>query len=603
MSRRVVLLLALAALAVLGTAAVPWTLTSGRLTASIARNLMDNYGVAMNVAGRSTIAFLPVPRVKFEDVSLASAGREVTTEGGTLRAELRLWPLLVGRIELSEASLTDTRVQVAPERARAFDWVKALAARQDKPQDVPRLVLAASSIRWADGRDGQVEDVNAVMNWPDTSDTLDVVGSATWRRESVRISQFSIQPSMLASDRPSPFVISASLPSGRVALSGEAQLGEDIRVTGQSTIHAASIRDFSRWSGLDVPLGPMMQALSVSGEFSLTRRRLSWPSVVVTLGSDRLEGTLSVRLEGEQPVIAGTLAAETLDLSGFFEPFAEARTYAGTWNESAISLAQSTRGNLDLRLSATSARLGALKLSDMAANVLVRPGQIEASLGRASFHDGSLKGRLILAQAGTGTDVRTQASFTGIDLGAFLSSIGEPRWITGRAQGQIQLEGSGETVAQIVRQSQGRTSLTVKEGELIGIGLNDVLRRIEKRPLAASLDWQGGRTAFDTAQVGLTINAGVGDITEGRLTSPQVITTLKGRVLLAERSLDLKAMVDPAAPATAISPMIMFDVDGGWDSVRITPDAKSLIQRSGAAKPLFGPVQAAKPTNPVANAQ
>jgi AsmA protein len=33
----------------------------------------------------------------------------------------------------------------------------------------------------------------------------------------------------------------------------------------------------------------------------------------------------------------------------------------------------------------------------------------------------------------------------------------------------------------------------------------------------------------------------------------------------------------------------VFDVSGAWDNVTVTPDARSLIERSGAAKPLFGP--------------
>jgi AsmA protein len=34
--------------------------------------------------------------------------------------------------------------------------------------------------------------------------------------------------------------------------------------------------------------------------------------------------------------------------------------------------------------------------------------------------------------------------------------------------------------------------------------------------------------------------------------------------------------------------VIVLDVIGGWDDIAIIPDARSLIERSGAAKPLFG---------------
>jgi AsmA protein len=34
-------------------------------------------------------------------------------------------------------------------------------------------------------------------------------------------------------------------------------------------------------------------------------------------------------------------------------------------------------------------------------------------------------------------------------------------------------------------------------------------------------------------------------------------------------------------------PPLVFDVTGGWDDIAIIPDARSLIERSGAAKPLL----------------
>jgi AsmA protein len=236
----------------------------------------------------------------------------------------------------------------------------------------------------------------------------------------------------------------------------------------------------------------------------------------------------------------------------------------------------------------------------MAASVLVRPGRIEASLGRANLNKGTLKGRLILATLKDGTEVKAHGTFDRVDLAAFLAGIGETRWISGEAHGQFTLEGNGTTIADIVRQARGRMSSTVTQGELIGIGLNDALRFVEKRPLAASLEWKGGRTAFDQAQVGLTVEAGIGEITEGLLAAPTLRTALKGQISFIDRSLAVRAQVDPAPPGP--SPPIVFDITGGWDDVAIIPDAKALIQRSGAAKPLFGLERLAPPATRGASA-
>jgi AsmA protein len=588
MPRRVVFLIALISLVILGAAAAPWTLTGSGLSSSVTEHLRNRYGLDFKVEGRSTLALLPIPRVKFENVALSFPDQAARADGGTLRGELRLLPLLFGRIELAEVALNDTKITASYRKLRSLDWPGILKDRAEEPY-ARRLIVVASSLQWTDVKDGTLDKIHAVVSWAGPGEPLHAVGSALWRDERIALEQASFQPEALASNRLSPVTLTISAPSGSIALTGEAQLGDDPRITGESLIKATSVRDFTRWSGVDLPFGSLIQAMSIKGDVSLNRRRLSWPSVAVSLGADQLEGTMSVRFDVERPLIAGTLAADSLNLSDFFSPLVQARNASGAWSEDAIDLARTTGNDLDLRLSAATASLGRLQLDDMAANVLVRPGRIEASIGRAVFHEGTLKGRLSLATLDGSADFKGQGTFDGVDLHAFLNAIGERRWITGRAQGQFLLEGKGRSPADVIRQAHGRSSVTVKEGELVGIALNDAIRRVEKRPLLASLNWKGGRTSFDQAQAQLTLKDGIGEIAEGRLSAPALLTSLHGQVSLVDRTLRLKADVSPLAPNTSPSPVIVFDVSGGWDSVVITPDARALIERSGAAKPLFGP--------------
>ncbi|MFC4171920.1 AsmA-like C-terminal region-containing protein [Microvirga sp. GCM10011540] len=588
MSRRVVFLIALISLAVLGAAAVPWTLTGSRLSSTVAGHLRKSYGLDLTVEGRSTFAVLPTPRVKFENMTLAAADGSAKAEGGTLRGELRLLPLLFGRLELSEVMISETRITASHEALRALDWA-GLFKEGTKPIPARRLIVAASSLSWTDLKNASLDRINGVINWEGASSPLYAVGSASWRGETVTVEQASFTPNLLAAEQLSPFSLTLSAPSGRLAVTGEALLGSDPRVTGESLIQAKSVRNFTRWSGLELPFASLIDDLSIQGDVSINRRRLSWPSVAVTLGGDKLDGTLSVRLDAERPLISGTLAAENLNLSDFVRPLAEARARSGGWSEDAIDLTRATGSDLDLRLSATNAQFGRILVNDMAAGVLVQPGRIEASIGRADLGEGTFKGRLSLVSVNGPAELKGQASFERVDLGPFLKAIGEPRWIAGRAQGQFALEGSGKNPAELMRKVQGRMSVTVKEGELIGIALDDALRRVEKRPLLAFLHWKGGRTPFDQAQAHVSVKNGIGVITEGRLTAQELIASFQGDISLADRALDVKADVTLAKGAPDSLSAIAFEVSGSWDNILVRPEVRPLIERSGAAKPLFGP--------------
>jgi len=584
MSRRVISLIALVALALIGAAAAPWTLRENGLSSSLSDHMKERYGLDLTVNGRSTFAVLPIPRVKFEDVTIRFPDQALEAQGGTLRGEIRILPLLFGRIELSDFDLSDSRITASAQALKAVNWADAFKSRS-RTLHARRLILNRTSIRWADLKDADLEIAELVIRWAGENDPLTAYGNALWRGERVILTEATVHPDRLASGDISPLRLTIAAPAARLSMQGEAQLGPNPSLTGEGSIEARSVRDFTRWSGMKLPFAPLIRAFAVKGDFSMDRRRLSWPSASVKLGNDKLEGTMAVRFDAERPVITGTLAAEDLDLTDLFVPFAQARTSSGSWSEETLDLAHVTGSDLDLRLSAASARLGKLRVEDMAASVLVRPGEIEASIGRAGFHDGSLKGRLSLASVNGATEFKSQGTFSGVEIAPFLSSMGEPRWIRGRAQGQFAFEGKGKNPVEVVRRAQGHSTITIRKGELIGIALGDALKRVEKHPLLASLNWKGGRTPFDEAQAQIVVRNGVGEVTEGRLTSEELTAQLKGEVLMVDRMLSLKAEVSSAGSQK--TPAIAFDIDGGWDNISVMPDARSLIERSGAAKPLL----------------
>jgi AsmA protein len=591
MSRRVSLTLALLGFALLIAAVAPWTL-SGGFAAAVARHLSQDYGLGFQVNGRSTIVLLPMPRVKFQDVTVRSSAGMVVAEGGTLRGQLELLPLLLGRAELSEMSLTDSRitVAVAPSGLADSGLAEFLRAhgpeRADELPHIRRVRLVNSSIHFAGG--SPVENATLTLDWPNPNAPLQGSGAFTWNGETVEVTRISLDPHAIVTGKLSPLAAAVDAPSVRLTILGEIQPGADPRLTGHSTIEARSVRDLSRWTGVALPLGSLVQAASIEGDFTADRQRISWPSALVTFGADQLEGTLGIGFDSERPVVTGTLAAERLNLSDLLAPLAQVRTTSGLWSGEEISLQHTAGGDLDLRVSANDAWIGGVKLGEMAANVMVRPGRIEASIGRASLNNGTIKGRIAFAALEGGLDLKLQGTFSGVDIGSFLSDARRHRWITGSAQGQFTLEGAGTTPADIVRQSHGRTTLSVKQGELVGVGLNDVLLRLEKHPLLAFLDRRSGRTPFDEAHVHLNIGAGLAEITEGALTAPKLRAALQGRVSFIDRDVAIRAHVGalPAEPKADSS--VVLDVLGSWDDISVVPDARSLIERSGAAKALFG---------------
>src|SRR4051794_5527432 len=589
MTRRALsILAAFAGLGVLAMAVVPWTTSSAPLRAAIAKQLRETYAVELIVTGRSTIALLPVPRLKLEDVALATAEGAPLVRGGHLRGEFSVLSLLTGRIELSDLSLHGSRIDVDVDARGHRAWttpidrVRANIVGPAPPsRHVRRLTITGSYLVFRDERTSTemvLRDINVTANWPDLEGAASFAGSFNWLGEVVDIAMTGVRPSALLAGHASPFVVQASAAPGRVRLSGDANLGDDPRIVGRAAFGTRSLRDLLPWIGLGAPLGGLTSALSVEGDFSVDRRGASWPAIRLTLGGDRLEGALAVRFGGHRPLTTGTLAAEHLDLSDFLAPFAQARTAAGSWNSEPLDIGPLTGGSdLDMRVSAASARAGWLRLEDVAANVMVRSGRIDASLGRATLGNGVAKGRLSLTVVDAGLDLRAQGSFDRLDVAALFGNLGQSSRMTGAAQGGFVLEGVGGSAAEIARRSHGRATLAVRSGEVVGLGLHELVRRSDRQPP----DGRGARTPFDQAQVSLNINSGVAEIADGLLTTPNLRAALQGRASLADQTIAIMVLLDGVGDSSPSA----IEISGPWDDVKVAPVGRTLIQRSGGLHP------------------
>jgi AsmA protein len=128
--------------------------------------------------------------------------------------------------------------------------------------------------------------------------------------------------------------------------------------------------------------------------------------------------------------------------------------------------------------------------------------------------------------------------------------------------------------------------ITADNGALAGVNIEQILRRIEKRPLAGTGDLRGGRTAFDTLAILVKVAGGMATCDSLVMEGPLVRIQAAGGASIADRAMDLKGtatLLRSAAPAFELP----FVIRGPWSNLAVVPDAESLIRRSGAAAPLL----------------
>jgi AsmA protein len=603
MRRLVTILAMLVVLAGAVLALAPWTVSPRALTEDVSAQLREEFGIELDVAGRTVIAFLPLPRVKFEGVTLATPDGRTLARGGELRGQLAIGPLLYGRIVVDEISLSNSRIDIdmAGSGPRGLDSLLAtanLAFDQERPHPtITRLALINAQIFLSDAVSGTrhvLRDADLRLHWPRTEGPVDMSGTLRIRGEAVQIALSGFRPADFLANKRVPLELRLTSRLGRLNLNGSVTQGIDAPwLTGRVSFETRAMRDLLVWSDQTLPLGPLLGAVSLEGEVSGVGRVVSWPAVRIGLNGDRLEGALTARWDDGRMGINGTLAADTFKLDDFAAPFLDSAMPSGPWRFRRYDLSQASAADLDLRLSASQARLRDLRMSDVAMSVLVKDGRIETALSRAMIHGGTARGRLALTRnlEGEGIELRVQGSAEGVDLGAALRETGGATWVTGRADGTFALQTRGLHAFDMARQAVGEGNVRIANGQFVGISLDDAIQRFQNQPLTASRNLRSGVTAFDEARGNIAVAEGLGKIVDTEFEAPNITGAVQGIFFIPDRRISARAAVqsrDSVGDGDMVS-ALSFDIQGPWHDIAILPDANALIQRSGAARLLLGP--------------
>lgn len=600
MPRKRFVIVALVCLAAVGGLATPWALSTGGIGDRLSREFARETGLTLTTKGRATIAFLPVPRVKIEDVAFASSSGEPLAHARSLRGDIRILSLLAGRIEVSGLHLYEPRMNATWDGS-SVGGVGDIWRRFTNPATLSSgqlerisLIGGGASLRTASGDViGEARNINVVITPPTRDSGTIASGSVTWGHETFTLTFAGAAPALMATPKGGPVTFNLTSGLASLAFTGISSLVGDTRYVGTLAAETRSLRDLGHLMQIDMPFGDAVGPMAVQGQASLSARGLDIATARIKLNSDVFEGALSARIDNGRPALSGTLDAASLDLGLLFSDLSPLRTNDGHWRRDTIDWNDMAVADLDLRISAAAGRLGALRLSDLALGVLLNNGKLELNLSRATAYRGTVRGRMSLTPLMSPVaatllerlDLKASLSLDRVDAGALMTHLGRSRMMTGLTHGQFAIDASGQSMAEMVQSANGKLGLILRQGELIGVNFGDALRAADRRPLSAAIDWRGGRSAFEQASITAGIRNGVAEITAGTLTATTFKGTLAGFIGLSDQVYNLRGMLTGLAGGRE-GPTLPMTISGPWDNPVVLPDVRALIQRSMPASSL-----------------
>jgi AsmA protein len=551
--------------------------------------------------GKTTVSLFPSGTVSFGDVVLGNSQQPALT-AERLTARLRFFPLLIGRVEIADVALEKPTIAVNMEPSGQSNWSGLIQTLARSQKSSAQRIAAFSEIRINRGtivvreRERKIaetlDDVELSLAWPSISKSFGATGHFVWHGEpvdaSVTLGDF---PAALAGNRSGLKLRLAAAPM-KVAFDGAVSVKPTLKVVGTLAADSSSLRDALVWAGQKPLPGGGFGRFALKAQTDVIAGTISLSNVNVELDGNTAEGVLTFATDGRK-ALQGTLAANTLDLTPYISTVRLLAANEREWNKGPINLNGISDLDLDLRVSAGSVTVSNAGIGRTAIGANLRGGHLVVTVGEAQAYGGVIKGSLALGNFDAGVDAKGQLHFTDVELQPCLSQLFGMHRLEGKGDITFSVDGAGDSVLALTRTLNGTATLTGHNGALVGLNVEQLLRRLERRPLSGGGEFRTGRTPFDKLAVSLKIAQGTVTVEHMKIDGPAVRLALAGSASVPARELDLKgtaALIE--AKKTSAAPFeLPFIVQGTWDDPIMLPDAEALIRRSGAAAPLLDAVR------------
>ena len=580
MKRALLMLILLVCLTAAAIAALPLLVSSESVRQQILAQTAAITGREMSFRDLPRITFSPflgieIDNVVFKDPNAGELDPPLL-QMAKLRGQIRVFPALLGRVEVTRFQFVrpsfNLRVYIDGKASWAFsdgqawsvleDARKALAAAQigEQPElgnmravSIGRFEIIDGTLYYENrstGRHETLTNINGHMIWPDTLSPWSVSGDCIWRAEAFEFSADSTRPLFLLAGDTVP--VAAEIKSGAFSFGfkGEGNLLSDLYLSGDGQLLAPSIRRLASLFGKALPPGALLADFSIKGALEATPAKLGFTEADITLDGNSGRGALQLTFDdAKQPRIGGTISAKSLDFSPYL---AVPRDLAGDDQADAGTLKPFLETGLDLRVSAQSAKLDKLSVTDLAATLSVNNGAVLLEVGNATLLGGGLMAKIDIRNDGSKWQADGKAVANGTS--DFLLPIGADKShfsASGVADWDASFSSQGATLREVLQNRTGVIKASIVNGVFNGADFVQMYSLAQTQGDNLNLLKLEGRTAFSQINADISLNKNIALIRSLEIANSKVMTQISGQADIDQGGIAIRLVLTPGPAATA----------------------------------------------------
>jgi AsmA protein len=635
MKKFLLILLALLVVLIVAAVAVPFLLPMDTYKQQIEAQVERATGRALKIDGPLDISLLPRLAVTAEDVrfaNVAGSPRPDMVRLKGLQAELKIWPLLRGSVEVDRLVLVEPEFQLEIDAAGRPNWALGAPETGATPQEaeapqqpgtatgqpgggmrLPITELKLGDIRiqngtlaLADARSGterRIEKINLDVDLPDLQSALTAKGSLAYQGKPVELALAVARPLALLQGGSSPVRVTGKGPDLGLSFEGALDNAATPHAAGAIDLNVTSIRDLAAWLGAPVAFeGQGLRTFRVSGQVDGVPTRIALNDAKLALDAIEGQGEVAVDLSGQVPQLTGRLDLGAVDLNPYLPPAAarpgaatggapappegRAGAAAADWSDEPIALPPIGGADVDFTLTTKALKIRDLQLDRSRLALRLQGTHLGVDLQEIALYGGQGSGQLELDVVDGTPRVNQQFRLEGLQALPFLTAAAGFQRLRGTANAELSLQTQGRTQRQLVQNLSGTGRTAFHNGAIVGINIAALVRNITS---VAQGGATGAERATDFAELSGSFNVRNGVLSNDDLwlQAPVLRVAGRGQVNLPARTLDYR--LEPKAAPTlegqggsrdVAGLLVPVIIRGPWNAPAITPDLTGVAQRA-----------------------
>ncbi|MGE3933443.1 MAG: AsmA family protein [Rhodospirillaceae bacterium] len=435
------------------------------------------------------------PQVRATDFRIANAeGMEPAdmVRAGEVYVQFRVWPLLVGRIEIDTLRLADVDVTLEQRDGRA-NWQfstatpEGAAVKAATPKErgefpiLRRLLVEDLKITYKDA--DMREPVRATLarieaSEADGGQAIVIGAEGTYQRAKFKLDA-RVGSYALLRDADEPYPATVKLESGATKVSFDGRIDEpvDFRgVDGAVHIEGRNLDELYRLLGVPLPQSP---AYRLTGQLMQDGETWRLNGMAGRLGSSDIGGDVAVSTGGQRPKVTAKVtsnAVDMKDIEGFWgakadpggggkQPAPARAPGATVIPDEKFEIAKLDRMDVALDFRGTSVKSSDLVLDNIAAKLRIDNGKVALEPLEVGVIGGTVRADLRLDTAAKVPAVDGNIRMSGLQLKRFIAALGVEDDSLGTVSGRAAIKTRGNSLHQLAANAAGDGFLTMEGGQ------------------------------------------------------------------------------------------------------------------------------------------